>query len=184
MQTNPALLSPAAASDFSLSPQVIRQKSSIARIIVVAVDETRGSTTALQFTIDSIFKPGDIIWLLHAMPGHASEVPFDQLIMGEDRFKEMKESIKRRIANVYGSLLEEKKIPYSISILTVSAHSTSEVVAHALCSHAEELNASMLVMSKHNQSAMKELFTGSVTASCIRRSKVPVLVFAHTDNLS
>jgi nucleotide-binding universal stress UspA family protein len=160
----------------------------MARIIVVCVDETRGSTEALQFTIESIYAQGDILWLLHCIPGPAGEVHLDELISGTDRFAEQKKNISKRISHVYGSLLEAKKIPYSISIITVPAHgplsTASDAVANCLCRHAEELNAAILVMAKHNVSPIKELFTGSVTNACLRRSKCPVLVFSHSDNLT
>lgn len=174
--------------DYShFSPSDPPKSSSLARILVVCVDETRGSTAALKFTIQSIYKPGDIVWLLHCVPGPSAEVPIDQ-ISGVDRFAEMKSNIQKRIAHVYGSVLEEKKIPYSMSIITVPnqgpLHTSAEAIANCICRHAEEVNGAIMIMAKHNMSPIKELFSGSVTNACIRRSKCPVLVFSHDDNLS
>ena len=64
---------------------------------------------------------------------------------------------------------------------TIGQNPDLDTVADIICQRAEQAHASLIVLSKHNKGAMKELFTGSVTAKVIKRSKVPLLIF-HEEN--
>ena len=78
--------------------------------------------------------------------------------------------------------IEEKKIEYEIDALTIASGVDWEVnsITQAICQRAEEVKASLIIVSKHNKGMLKELFTGSVTSKVIHNSKIPVLVF-HGD---
>lgn len=53
----------------------------------------------------------------------------------------------------------------------------TESVGNVICKKSEELNATLVVIAKHNQSKMHELFLGSVTNFCISHCSRPCLVY-------
>ena len=49
-----------------------------------------------------------------------------------------------------------------------------------ICKRAEQLDAGMVVMAKHDKGALKEFFLGSSTKHCTHHCRAPVLVL-HCD---
>lgn len=52
----------------------------------------------------------------------------------------------------------------------------SDSIGTVLCKKADELNAAVLVVSRHTKSKLQQFFLGSVSGFCVQHSKRPVLV--------
>ena len=70
------------------------------------------------------------------------------------------------------------QIPYQVEIVRGCVDNDS--IGALLCRRAEQLNAAVLVMAKHNRGAVKEFFIGSVSNYALHHCKQPVLVL-HCD---
>lgn len=68
----------------------------------------------------------------------------------------------------------EKKIPFKLHVIVGSID--PKAIAHVLNEKAKDVDAFALIIARHNKSALKELFVGSVTMACIKDCTVPVIV--------
>lgn len=144
-------------------PQPGHHSAATRRSIVIGCDETEAAKRSIAWCLDNLATTNDKIILMRAIPLF-SPTPYPP------SFGLIEPSIF--------VMIEERKIPYEIDIMTITDNDmNADVVAQAIWRRSEELKASLIVVSKHNRGLIKEMFTGSVTAKLIHLSKLPVLVF-------
>lgn len=72
------------------------------------------------------------------------------------------------------SKLEASNIPHKVEITHFNTDKDS--IGKLICFRAEESATPAVIMSKHNQGAIKEFFMGSVTKYCTQHCKQPVVI--------
>lgn len=173
------------------SPPPERQSESTVtgRIIVIGCDETEAAKRSIAWCLDNLATTNDKIILMRAIP-LSSFILYPSFGLIPPPFFEMPDAVaqqrieegrQKKALDQIASLipvLEEKKIPYRIEIVTVVGSDwNADAVADAIWRRSEELKASLIIVAKHNRGLIKEMFTGSVTTKLIHLSKQPVLVF-------
>jgi nucleotide-binding universal stress UspA family protein len=151
------------------------------RVVVICVDDSDTSEDAVKWTLANILKgEGDELHVVHVvprfqliggapptdfLPHHDSEV-YAQLIKTAEAF------IARRVL----THVDQLPSPPPVTIHVIKFETDSDSIGTALCKKAEELNAAVIVVARHNKSKMQQFFLGSVSSYCVEHCKRPVLV--------
>jgi hypothetical protein len=72
------------------------------------------------------------------------------------------------------------QIPFKLEMLHYSTDDDS--IGSMICKRAEHLNAAAVVMARHNQGRLKELFLGSVTNYCLHNLRAPLVIMHCEDD--
>lgn len=154
------------------------------RHLLVAVDESQASVKAFQWTLDELYREGDVIHVFHVIPPGqyvvlSSDLGVEEIVEDDAAtLKKAEDRAREFLTKTFAVKLEELKIPYQVEIVRFGTDTDS--IGSITCKRAEQLNATALVMAKHNKGQIKEFFLGSVTSYCTHHSKVPVCVL-HVD---
>ncbi|GIL49589.1 hypothetical protein Vafri_5924 [Volvox africanus] len=154
------------------------------RHILVSVDDSEASLRALDWALDNIYRPGDEFHLFHVIPPGQYVVLSTDL--GMEEVIEDDEATKKRVEDNARQTLTERFVPklaakdVSYQLELVRFATDNESIGAVICRRAEQLQASCVVMAKHNKGAVKEFFVGSVCNYCTHHCKSPVLVM-HCD---
>ncbi|GAB4818574.1 hypothetical protein N2152v2_005620 [Parachlorella kessleri] len=142
------------------------------RVILVAVDDSDASEKAVDWAAENLFKEGDEVHLLHIIPVPMPQVMAGSVVMDmaipattleadpaddQRHINTAKEFIKRRFI----TKLATRSIPYKVEIVHFLCDSDS--IGEAICKRADALDATAVVMSKHQRGAISEFFLGSST---------------------
>ena len=131
--------------------------------MIVTVDGSEFSQAALPIAASWSNQFGSQPVLVRVIEGDAPEAPDD-------------EAGERYLASMSGllSTLSKHKVPYTLH------HSRD--VGGAVCTHAEEIDASLIVTSTHGHTGMPRFVLGSTAATFVREAPCPVLLVrpAHT----
>eukprot|EP00877_Chromochloris_zofingiensis_P010422 jgi/Chrzof1/5633/Cz16g09200.t1 len=151
------------------------------RVLVIAVDDSDGSSKAFDWAIQQLYKEGDQLHLVHVIPRlqfaavygvpPVDFVPVADTTTYEAAIHQAEEFIISRFVR---KLAPELKCTPVVHI--VKSEVDTESVGHVLCKKAEELDAICIVMASHNKGRMAEFFLGSVTQYCTHHSKRPVVI--------
>jgi nucleotide-binding universal stress UspA family protein len=146
------------------------------------VDDSDSSEEVLEWAINNVHKEGDEVHLLHIIPVPMPEViggmgAMDSIVTVDPdpqadlkHIADAKEFMKRRFV----TKLASRSISYKVEIVHFLTDNDS--IGEAICKRAEALNASAVVMAKHQRGAIAEFFLGSVTKYCTHHCKQPLIV--------
>jgi len=175
------------------------------RKIVVGIEPKANSDAAIQFVLDQVVHPGDVIVASHILPEEeVADIFYDDEIQNTSHLskfvkavansvhKETMEKMRRGI-----SKMKKKTLPSSDSALELNASEiTTETErtkddatlvtvvrigdpATTLCALAEEVDAKLVVVGTRNQGLMKRLIKGTVSGTVLDTCKRPVAVIKH-----
>uniref|UniRef100_A0A7S0WQW6 UspA domain-containing protein n=1 Tax=Chlamydomonas leiostraca TaxID=1034604 RepID=A0A7S0WQW6_9CHLO len=154
----------------------------LGRPLVVAVDDTLDSWYAVRWTLEHIYRDGDVLHLVHTIPKNSSSstsLPAPFLLGGVSESMDFEEELELHARDFINQTMVE---------LAASTHARCEVdllhvtgnndcMADAICRRSEELDAAMVIVSQVNKTFVEELFTGPCIARRVyERSRVPVCV--------
>eukprot|EP00798_Chlamydomonas_sp_ICE-L_P021503 gene21503-28484_t len=154
------------------------------RHVLIPVDESPASLKVFEYTLSDLYKKGDTIHLFHCIPPgrHVMMSPdlgMEEVVEDDEETRKKVESHAREfLLKTFVPRLDELKIPYQIEIVRFGTDADS--VGTVICERADQLNAGLVVMAKHNKGAIKEFFIGSSTNYCTHHCKSPILVL-HCD---
>jgi nucleotide-binding universal stress UspA family protein len=155
----------------------------VPRIVVVGVDDSDASEEAVKWTLANIYKDGDDLHMIHVIPrfqliggvppadfvAHHDPKVYEELIKKSEAF------IARRVlTHVDQMTTASTSLPPVIHIIKFETDSDS--IGTVLCRKAEELNAAVLVVARHDKSKLSQFFLGSVSQFCVEHCKRPVVV--------
>jgi structural maintenance of chromosome 2 len=155
-----------------------------ARNILLTVDESPASSQVFEWALKNVYRAGDTVHILHVIaPSRRLVVTPDMGLEGiieddEETRRKVEEHAQEFIKERFETKLTELKIPYQVEIVRGCVDNDS--IGALLCRRAEQLNAAVLLMAKHNRGAVKEFFIGSVSNYALHHCKQPVLVL-HCD---
>eukprot|EP01026_Neomeris_dumetosa_P047719 TRINITY_DN4106_c0_g1_i1.p2 TRINITY_DN4106_c0_g1~~TRINITY_DN4106_c0_g1_i1.p2 ORF type:complete len:375 (-),score=31.44 TRINITY_DN4106_c0_g1_i1:613-1737(-) len=147
------------------------KQESYKRQVLIAVDETQDSAFACQWTANEIFREGDFIHLLHTIPSYSEmveEYPFGQRVLINGNCSD------KGICPDCVDELKRRNIPFQVQVVREQHEIPS--VSQAICDIAQDLHASMIIMSSHSKNFLQELFKGSHTNYCVHHCSDPVVV--------
>ncbi|KAJ3299637.1 hypothetical protein HK104_007978 [Borealophlyctis nickersoniae] len=132
------------------------------KTVLVALDESKHSTAALNWAFDYILNSGD------------------HLVVAVVAEREDEEAVKSRVKTLLRAVWEsnEKNVVMTIRVLTTG--SASSKAGELICKVADELQPAMLVLGSAGKSHVQGLLIGSVSNYCIQHAGVPVIVARMT----
>ena len=148
--------------------------------ILIAVDDTKGSNSALSFFSDvcSRMRPESIVLLfverfegnslMADMLGDAEASTLREALQGSE-YKETLDRKARAILDHYKKALEEKGVTGIKSVIK-SGHPADEIL-----NTAREENAEMIVLGSRGKRT-SHMFMGSISREVANRSEIPVLL--------
>ncbi|KAL4438688.1 hypothetical protein ABPG77_006292 [Micractinium sp. CCAP 211/92] len=159
------------------------------RNIVVAVDSSEDSQHALQWTARELYRPGDVLHVLHCIPnmavpsgiyavpdGRLAMVNVDALLANDEQFMLAEsQAVQGMCARAFPP---EEEVAHAVTIVREEPLGSGDKgrVAEAICRKADELQAAVVVIASHQKSGLSEFVLGSVAAHCTTHSSRPVLV--------
>lgn len=163
--------------------------NSTGRSIVVAVDSSEDSQHALQWTARELYRPGDVLHVLHCIPhlavpggmyavpdGRLAMVNVDALLANDEQFMLAEsQAVQGMCARAFPP---EEEIAHAVDIVREDPLGSGDKgrVAEAICRKADDLQAAVVVIASHQKSSLSEFVLGSVAAHCTTHSSRPVLV--------
>lgn len=154
------------------------------RNILVAVDESPAAKKVFEWTLENLYKEGDMVHVFHVIPPGqyivlSSDLGVEDVIQDDEAtLKAAEDRAREYLTKTFALKLEADKIPYQLEIVRFSTDSDS--IGSITCKRAEQVNANLVVMAKHNKGAVKEFFMGSVTNYMSHHCKAPVCIL-HVD---
>ncbi|GAX79123.1 hypothetical protein CEUSTIGMA_g6563.t1 [Chlamydomonas eustigma] len=175
------------------------------RHILIPVDASDESLATCKWTLDNLYKKGDMICLVHIIPclpptAMSSYPPFDTpLSVGSpwpamilspnstsgptgsqpvpDEVAEKEEvEWKQSQMSRFTEVLERHGVKYTFDVIAEFTQDPVISIGEELCVMASHLNAAAVIMSTHQRSALSELLFGSVTTYVSHHSDKPVVV--------
>ncbi|GFH14123.1 methyltransferase, partial [Haematococcus lacustris] len=105
----------------------------------------------------------------------ASEMGLQEVIEdSEEEKKRVEDHAREFLISKFAKHLDEKKVQYQAEIVRFATDNDS--IGSVVCKRAEQLNASAIVLAKHNKGAVKEFFVGSVTNYVTHHCRLPVII--------
>lgn len=144
------------------------------RAIMVAIDETEMSISALQWALHNLFASDDRIILVHAQRSPISYfstgssglmVPAEVLLTLENDIKKSTEKILAKAREI----CKAKNVTPETEIQTGEAR-------EVICNATKKYNPDMLVLGSHGYGALKRVVLGSVSDYCVHHAQCPVVV--------
>lgn len=126
----------------------------------------------------NIYRPGDAMHILHVVPAvdatpASGFVYYPRYQVGDEHA--LSSQAEQFIKDEFVAMAEERGI--SVNVVVVKDSPRHDHVGWAVCEHADELQASPLVLYAHHRSIFEELMLGSsVTKFVARNCKRPVLL--------
>ncbi|KAK9838505.1 hypothetical protein WJX81_003741 [Elliptochloris bilobata] len=152
------------------------------RTILVPVDDTADSERAVDWALSNLYQKGDELYFLFVVSGtsfvvlggDAAETIVEEDKSAEDKvFQDATAAVERRFAPKAAAASAAYKIEIARGL------TDNESIGDTVCKRADSLNALAVVMVKHQRSAIKKWFMGSVTNTVAHQCKQPVVVLGH-----
>ncbi|KAL6771327.1 hypothetical protein ACKKBG_A25905 [Auxenochlorella protothecoides x Auxenochlorella symbiontica] len=146
--------------------------------IVVAVDTTQDSLSALHWAISHLYREGESsLVILHVVPDVYDSPAPGSIYYEETADPELEAALEAEAR----AFLEEQFVSRAAAAgiparVVLVREGNTRHVGWAVAKAAEELQACPLVLAKHNQSAWEAMFLGSVATFCAAHCKQPVLL--------
>ncbi|EEF47280.1 universal stress protein PHOS34 [Ricinus communis] len=151
------------------------------RKILVAVDESKESMTALSWCLKNLVSPNSssTLVLLYVKPPPPVYSAFDAAgyLFSGDVISAMEKYSK----DLINSVMERAEAVYKNSISNVKIERVvgSGDAKDVICNSVEKLRADTLVMGSHDYGFLKRTLLGSVSDYCARHVKCPVVIVKH-----
>jgi nucleotide-binding universal stress UspA family protein len=150
------------------------------RVLLLAVDDTEAAEHSLDWTLQNLYRPGDVIHLVHVVPRQQlaqsfGAPPVDFLPQQDPVGHEM-------LLQHAETFIRERLLPKLADIQPdpcvhiVKSDVDTDSIGNVICNKADMLKAAAVIMASHNRSKLKEFFLGSVTNYCAHHCKQPVLI--------
>ncbi len=160
------------------------------RRVVVCLDGSKHSDTALDFCLKKLFRTDDHIDLLHVyehvnLPWKEGSSSLDDVIIGIGNLR----GLQRRVDEIAREQGEAVTQTASQRCREAGFANTIETViggrpTHAICAHTEDFDPSntIVVMASRGKTTMQRIMLGSVSQYCVTNLEPPVLL-VKTDRL-
>lgn len=151
------------------------------KVVMLCVDDSDVCEEAMKWSAEHVCRPGDEVHMIHVIPrlqamtkigaSPVDVMPYTDPGVYDDMISSAEGMLEKR-ALAYFDGEEREPIVHLIKYET-----DNESIGELICRKAKELKANLVVVAKHNQGALSELFLGSVTTYCVKHCTVPCLVY-------
>ncbi|KAK9461807.1 uncharacterized protein V1516DRAFT_265715 [Lipomyces oligophaga] len=139
------------------------------RSYIVATDASSESMYALEWTVGTILRDGNLMYAVYAMeePEEDKNNPIDESVLEQERIDAAKE-----VTAFIVKLL--KKTLLQVECVVEVMHCKSP--KHLLCDVIDYINPTMVILGSRGRSALKGVLLGSFSNYLVTKSSVPVMV--------
>jgi nucleotide-binding universal stress UspA family protein len=160
-----------------------KSKASRAFLLPVQCDSDVGMH-ALEWISNTLYRPGDVLVLLHIIPSVPFMVPSmpsmgvaaSTLLVAESITHEYEESCQNVMNQTYVPYLHGRGIDYKLEILVELSDGSTEGLGEAIINRAKEWEASAIALGSHSRGGLGEFFLGSIANYVDHHSPIPVIV--------
>lgn len=152
------------------------------RQVLLPVDKSESSRRAMTWYMANIFRPSDVIHLLHVCEPSYAANNFSLTTIGQSKTNEINAMLQEHIelsntlSHDFLSKLEDKGVSGDFT-LTVGTKPGETIV-----NHARDMNADLIVMGNRGVSTFKRTFVGSVSDYVLHHTAVPLTVVPNPRN--
>ncbi|KAF5833458.1 hypothetical protein DUNSADRAFT_10248 [Dunaliella salina] len=149
------------------------------RRLVVAVNDTEESWCAVKWTLNNIYRDGDVLHLVHCVPKNSVRVPLPAAFLSSMHdsmdYEDMLEVHAYEFINsTMVEMASSKKAECQVDVLHVSGPRNA---GDAVCKYSEDLQAGLVVIAAQPMGRIDEFFTGGcMSGRAIEQSKLPILI--------
>ncbi|KAF8064605.1 abhd17c [Scenedesmus sp. PABB004] len=149
------------------------------RNLVVAVDHSEAAYRAVNWTLDHLYRDGDVLHLLHVLPaastltpgafgGLAASLPPEEGLMDrmEENARAYFEAHFMGLARTHGAA----------TVLDLVRGGCNVSVSRMICQKAEDLGAAVVVLCEHKRSPLASLFVQPVARQVAENCRRPTVV--------
>lgn len=163
----------------------INNSASAQRAFLIPVEcDSEVSLHAVQWVSETLYRPGDIIVLIHIIPSVPFMVPSmpsmgvatSTLLVAESMTHEFEESSQKLMNETFVPYLKDRGIDYKMEILVELSDGSTEGLGEAIINRAKEWDASAIAIGSHSRGGIGEFFLGSVANYVDHHSPIPVIV--------
>lgn len=139
-----------------------------------------GSFRAVRWTLENLYREGDVLHLLHVVPQVTSFVP-QAFSLAHTMPQE--EGLQEQMAQHALEYMEQKlmkladKYSASCEIDLVLHGPCNQTVSHTICSKCEDLEAAVVVLSVQKKGLLESIFQTSISQQVADKCEQPTLIF-------
>ena len=156
------------------------------RIIMVPVDDTDASSSAVSWVSNTVYRKGDVVVLLHMIPSipsllqvymtPAMGVSPASFMLSNSITNDYKESFNRVIEERFAKPLRNAGIDFRSEIILELSDGSSQGIGEAILERADDWNAHMICLGSHTRGGFPEMLLGSVANFVDHNATIPVVV--------
>lgn len=162
------------------SPRLQAGTKHSGRKILVAVDASAESEDALQWTLQNMYRTGDVLHFLHVVPRQEPATTYGAPPV--DFLPQQNPKSSQKLAEQALSFIKERLLPMlgdmqpEPVVHVVKSDTDTDSIGNVVCQRAEAHGVVAVVMAGRSKSNVGDFFMGSVTNFCTHHCKKPVLV--------
>ncbi|KAJ7955113.1 universal stress protein A-like protein [Quillaja saponaria] len=146
-------------------------------VMLVAVDESKHSFYALEWTLDHFFVPGSTEHQFELIIVHAQPVPTSILGLGGPGTADFVSALQADLKRSSNKTVEQaKELCNSKSMKDVKVEVMEGDARTVMCDAVVKHNASILVLGSHGYGAVKRVVLGSVSDYCAHHAHCSVMI--------
>lgn len=152
------------------------------RNLVVAVDHTEGSYKALKWTLEHLYRDGDVLHLLHVVPAASSVTCCGGFDLASTLPPEegLQESMAAHAIEYFAQYMQLARKHGADCELDLVHGACNQTVSKDICRKVEELSAAVVVLSEQKQGFIESIFMQTpVTQHVVQNCSRPTLVLNH-----
>ena len=137
------------------------------------------SIAAFKYAISNIYKPGDVVTLLHVLSTYCDSPASGSVFYAYNSWDpEIDQTLRHQVEDFLDQEFVHPAASQGINVnvVLVLEHSRRPAVGRIVCKKAEELQAEPLVLATHRKGYLQGLVVGSVSHYCAKHCKQPVLL--------
>ena len=159
--------------------------STTGRTIVIPVDDSAASERACEWAAREMWRPGDILHLLHVIPslpsvaygsGPMAGLSSSFLYVLEPPTAAFKEATMEYMERRFHGMLRKAGVEFESDVLLEMTDGGVQNVGYALLTRADEVDAAAIVVGSHGRGGIGELLLGSVAQWLGHHSERPVVI--------
>ncbi|KAL3132973.1 hypothetical protein ABBQ38_006883 [Trebouxia sp. C0009 RCD-2024] len=154
--------------------------STSGRRILISVNASAESEDALQWTLQNLYRPEDVLHFLHVVPRQEPATTYGAPPV--DFLPHQNPNTVQKLAEQAQSFIKDRLLPMlgdmqpDPIVHVVKSDVDTDSIGNVVCQRAEALAVVAVVISGHSKSEVGDFLMGSVTNFCLHHCKKPVLV--------
>eukprot|EP00892_Ulva_mutabilis_P010199 jgi/Ulvmu1/7551/UM037_0095.1 len=158
-------------------------QSNAKRQLILAVDNSKDSQYAVDWTLANFYRNGDKLHVVHCLPGQPVDVlsvtgmgvPVERLPYKQEQ-KVQLDQARKTLAEMYSDRMAQAEVDYEFNVVCEEGAAFGAGIGDNIVSMAAEVDATAVVVSSHRKSMLAEFMMGSISNFLVHQCEKPVIV--------